>query len=255
MYAFLKKRYGQNFLIDQNILRKISNLIKSKDLNIYEIGPGDGKLTEKIIENNPRQLTIIEIDKDLIPILKTKFSKFSNLTILNKDILDTEINIDCDTLVSNLPYNISSQILVKICTQNQIPENCILMFQKEFAERLLESKLNSLNSLVNCFYDIKKEFYISKNCFRPIPKIDSAVLNFTKKKNFLIQKSEIMNFIEFKRKIFSHKRKTLKNILKNSKINFDDINLEKRAEELNLNYLIEIFRKVNDEIYLRNLSN
>ena len=142
MYAFLKKKYGQNFLIDQNILRKISNLIKSKDLNIFEIGPGDGKLTEKIIENNPRQLTIIEIDKDLIPILKTKFSKFSNLTILNKDILDTEINIDCDTLVSNLPYNISSQILVKICTQNQIPENCILMFQKEFAERLLESKLS-----------------------------------------------------------------------------------------------------------------
>ena len=94
------------------------------------------------------------------------------------------------------------------------PNNLILMFQKEFAERLIDKKLNSLNSLVNCFYEIKNSFNVSKNCFRPIPKIDSTVLSFKKKKKILLKKNEINNFIEFKRNLFSHKRKTLNKFIK-----------------------------------------
>ena len=87
------------------------------------------------------------------------------------------------------------------------------MFQKEFAERLIDKKLNSLNSLVNCFYEINNSFNVGKNCFRPIPKIDSTVLSF-KRKKYSFKKNEINDFIKFKRNLFSHKRKTLNNQLK-----------------------------------------
>ena len=88
------------------------------------------------------------------------------------------------------------------------------MFQKEFAQRLLDKKLNSINSLIKCFYNIKLNFNVSKNCFRPIPKVDSSVLTFKKLKKKIIKINEINKFIKFKRNLFSHKRKSLKNLLK-----------------------------------------
>ena len=126
------------------------------------------------------------------------------------DILKYNLEDNIDLIVSNLPYNISSQILVKICLLKKIPNRLILMFQKEFAQRLLDKKLNSLNTLVKCFYDVQKNFDINKKCFRPIPKIDSTVLLFSKKQTPLLNYDEINSFIDFKRKIFSFKRKLLK---------------------------------------------
>ena len=146
-------------------------------------------------------------------------------------------------IISNLPYNISSQILVKICLLDKIPQNLILMFQKEFAARLLENKLNSLNALIKCFYDFKLEFHISKNCYRPVPKVDSSVVSFVKKNKSLINKNEITKYIEFKRFLFSHKRKSLKNLLKNTKLS-DKFDLSKRVEDLSLVNLIKIFREI-----------
>ena len=244
MHAFLKKRYGQNFLIDQNILNKISNLINLKDLNILEIGPGDGKLTDKIILKKPSILTLIEIDKDLIEKLEKKYSNNKVINLINEDILNYEIKNSYELIISNLPYNISSQILVKISTMNKLPDNLILMFQKEFAQRLLDKKLNSINSLVKCFYSIKLSFNVSKNCFRPIPKVDSSVLTFKKLKKKLLKFEEIDNYINFKRNLFSHKRKSLKNLLKiyDLKCNID---LNLRVEDLKLDELIRIFRSIS----------
>lgn len=244
MHAFLKKRYGQNFLIDQNILNKISNLINLKDLNILEIGPGDGKLTDKIILKKPSILTLIEIDKDLIEKLEKKYSNNKVINLINEDILNYEIKNSYELIISNLPYNISSQILVKISTMNNLPDNLILMFQKEFAQRLLDKKLNSINSLVKCFYSIKLSFNVSKNCFRPIPKVDSSVLIFKKLKKKLLKFEEIDNYINFKRNLFSHKRKSLKNLLKiyDLKCNID---LNLRVEDLKLDELIRIFRSIS----------
>ena len=120
----------------------------------------------------------------------------------------------------------------------------ILMFQKEFASRLLDINLNSINALVNCFYDVKLRFNVSKNCFRPIPKVNSSILTFVKKEKFLLKEVEIDKYINFKRKLFSHKRKTLKNLLKNYNLKGDfDLNL--RAEKLTLPLLIDIFREIN----------
>ena len=98
---------------------------------------------------------------------------------------------------------------------------------------------------MGCFYDIKNNFNISKNCFRPIPKIDSTVLQFTRKKIFLLNNKELNHFIEFKRNLFSHKRKTLKKLLKNYTLDRSKFDLSKRVEDISLNQLIEIFREVN----------
>ena len=245
MYGTLKKKYGQNFLIDQNIIKKICNLLSSKNLKIIEVGPGDGRLTEQVLNYEPKELKIIEIDPDLIPILKLKFSKNQNIKIINENILNYQLTEKVDLILSNLPYNISSQILVKICNMEEIPTNLILMFQKEFAERLIDKKLNSLNSLVNCFFEINYSFNVGRNCFRPIPKIDSTVLSFKRKKEILLKKNEVNKFIEFKRNLFSHKRKTLNKLLKNYKFNKEKFDLSLRIENISLNDLLNIFREIN----------
>ena len=245
MYGILKKKYGQNFLIDKNILNKICSLIPSKKLNILEIGPGDGRLTEHILRFEPSNLTLIEIDTRLIPILNERFKENQRVNIINKNILNYSLIEKFDLIISNLPYNISSQVLVKICLMEHHPLNLILMFQKEFAERLLSKELNSLNSLLKCFYEIHSNFNVSKNCFRPIPKIDSTVLLFNRKKEKLLKRYELSNFMEFKRNLFSHKRKTLKNILKNYNFDKEKFDLSKRIEEISLKELLKIFREIN----------
>ena len=245
MYEILKKRYGQNFLIDKNILRKIYQLIPKENLNILEIGPGIGSLTEYIIKTKPKLFELVEIDQNFIPILKDKFSSYKNIKLTNIDILKYKINESIDLIISNLPYNISSQILVKICLSNKQPSNLILMFQKEFALRLIDKKLNSLNSLVQCFYDTKKVFDVSKNCFRPSPKVNSSVLFFRKIEKPLLLNSEIENFISFKQKVFSFKRKSLNKILKNYDLSSLDLDLTQRVESLSISNLLRIFRKIN----------
>ena len=245
MYETLKKKYGQNFLIDQNIIKKICNLLSYKNLKIIEIGPGDGRLTEQVLYYEPKELKIIEIDPDLIPILKLKFDKNQNIKIINENVLNYQLTEKVDLILSNLPYNISSQILVKICNMEEIPTNLILMFQKEFAERLIDKKLNSLNSLVNCFFEIDNSFSVGRNCFRPIPKIDSTVLSFKRKKEILLEKNEVQNFIKFKRNLFSHKRKILNKLLKDYKFNKEKYDLSLRIEQIKLKELLNIFREIN----------
>ena len=245
MYEILKKRYGQNFLIDKNILRKIYQLIPKENLNILEIGPGIGSLTEYIIKTKPKLFELVEIDQNFIPILKDKFSYYKNIKLTNIDILKYKINESINLIISNLPYNISSQILVKICLSNKQPSNLILMFQKEFALRLIDKKLNSLNSLVQCFYDTKKVFDVSKNCFRPSPKVNSSVLFFRKIEKPLLLNSEIENFISFKQKVFSFKRKSLNKILKNYDLSSLNLDLTQRVESLSIGNLLRIFRKIN----------
>ena len=190
-------------------------------------------------------MTLIEIDKELIPLLNQRFKENQKVNIINENILNFPLLDNLNLIISNLPYNISSQVLDKICRMEHLPLNLILMFQKEFAERLLNKKLNSLNSLVNCFYEINANFNVSKNCFRPIPKIDSTVLSFKKKREILLRKYEIHNFIEFKRNLFSHKRKTLKNILRNYNFDKEKFDLSKRVEDISLKQLLRIFREIN----------
>ena len=244
MYVKLKKKFGQNFLIDDNITDKIINLINYDDLNILEIGPGDGKLTSKIINKKPKKLDLIEIDTGLVENLIDKFKDHNFLNVINDDILKYDLKNNYDLVISNLPYNISSQVLIKLSLMRESPNEMILMFQKEFATKLLEDKLNSINSIINCFFKIQLKFHVSKNCYRPIPKVDSSVLKFEKLNKSLIKTNEIESFIKFKRYLFSYKRKSLRNLLKKYKF-IENINLSMRAESLKLKELIKIFREIN----------
>lgn len=243
MYVKLKRKLGQNFLVDKNIANKICALIKNLNYKILEIGPGDGRLTMKILEKKPKIFDIVEIDIDLIEILKNNFYQYKFINIYNEDILKFNFKKSYDLVISNLPYNLSSKILEKMILLDNVPKTMILMFQKEFADRLLNSKLNSINSLISCFFKIEFKFNVSRNCFRPIPKVESSVLKFERLKKTLLKKNEIENFIKFKRFIFSYKRKSLKKILKNYEIK-NNKKLDLRAEKLSLDEFIEIFEQI-----------
>ncbi len=250
MYVKLKKKFGQNFLIDKNILLKIVNIFNLKNKNILEIGPGIGHLTDHLIEQQLNKITLIEIDVDFIPVLKKKYSSNKKLTIINDDILKFDLKNfhKNDIVISNLPYNISSQILVKIIDYN-VFDRMILMFQKEFAERLISNNINNLNCLILSFYDIKKEFNISKNSFRPRPKIESSVLSFNKLKKPLVEICDIELFKKFKSMVFINKRKKLSTIFNKNKIIYIGlISLDLRAEQLKLIDFISLFKSLKSQL-------
>ena len=149
--SLAKKSLGQNFLTDRNIIKKIINLVNIKDKDVIEIGPGRGALTDEILKKKPKSLILIEKDYKLFESLRNKFSDNKNIKIFNADILkfnlERIINFKKSIIFGNLPYNISSQIFVKIIRfKKWLPnfDNLILMFQKEFGEKII-GKYKSIN--------------------------------------------------------------------------------------------------------------
>ena len=189
-----KKSLGQNFLIDNNIIDKITNIIDIENKTILEVGPGTGNLTLAILKKKPKKLLVIEKDNSLSILLNKKFNK--KLNIINDDVLNIDENtLDSEilTVFGNLPYNISTEILCKwilnIKDKKFWFDYLILMFQKEVADRIL-SKYNSknygrLSILANWKLNIKKICDIKPSSFSPKPKINSSLLFFEPKKNFL----------------------------------------------------------------------
>ena len=244
-----KKSLGQNFLIDQNIIKKIINIANiDSNKTILEIGPGSGNLTKKIIELGPKKVFAIEKDKKLSQLLKEKYKNYNNIEIINDDILKVIEKKELGNniiIFGNLPYNISTQILANLMLVNKWPpwyEKLILMFQKEVAERILAEKntkeFGRLSVLCSWRMDIKKHFDISKNCFLPKPKVNSTILSFNPKKNINFKLKDPKVLEKVTRILFSNRRKMInKNFLKmfkNDKLVADDlkINLKKRPEEL-----------------------
>jgi len=210
---FPKKRLGQNFLIDQNIINnivKIGNIKKSK--TILEIGPGYGNLTKKIASMEPKKILAVEKDNELIKHLKENLKNFNKIKIINDDILNfiKNKNLNQNVIVfGNLPYNISTQILASFILLEKWPpwyEMLIFMFQKEVADRIVAKKnsrnFGRLSILCNWRLDIKKHFHISRNCFYPKPKIISTVLSFTPKKKNKFYIKNPKNFETFTLALF-----------------------------------------------------
>ncbi len=216
--TFAKKSLGQNFLIDKNIIEKISSLIEIEDQNILEVGPGTGNLTNALIKKKPKKFYVIEKDDILANLLKKEFK--DKIIVINDDILKVnENNLSNEKLIvfGNLPYNISTEILCKwIINLNDKKiwfRNFILMFQKEVADRIL-SKYNSsnygrLSIIANWKLEIKKIIDIKPNSFSPKPKIDSSLLFFSPKKNFLKIRNP-KNLEKITRIFFSQRRKMIK---------------------------------------------
>ena len=243
-----KKSLGQNFLVDENILKKIVDISEIQDRSVLEIGPGTGNLTSFILKNNPKKLFVVEKDKDLVLGLRKKFKDF--LVIINEDILDIdEKKFSKEKLIvfGNLPYNISTEILCKWILNLDNDEfwfEClILMFQKEVADRII-AKVNTsnygrLSILAKWKLDIVRVCNIKPSCFFPKPKIESSLLLFKPKKNFFkIDNPKNIELVT--RSFFNHRRKMIKkpfNQLFNGKSYIQEklkLNLNLRPQNLSL---------------------
>ena len=239
--AKAKKSLGQNFLIDQNFIKKIVNLINIKDKEVLEVGPGTGNLTIEILRKNPKKLYLVEKDNELARLLNDRFG--NKITLFNDDILNfNELSLSRNqiTVFGNLPYNISTEILSKwiinlknqYCWFNQL----ILMFQKEVADRIIAnfntSAYGRLAILTNWRLKVKKICDIPPECFSPRPKIDSSVLYFEPKNDF-IQINDPKNLETISRVFFNHRRKMIKKPF-NHLFNGNQKILDKLKIDLNL---------------------
>ena len=254
---FAKKSLGQNFLIDKNIINKIINLVTIRNKDIIEIGPGRGALTEEIIKKKPKSLSLIEKDFFLAENLKKKYSNFNNIKVYNSDVLkfDIEKITTKNTIIfGNLPYNISSQILVKFLKFKKWPpkfNDLIFMFQKELGKKIIgvypSSDYGRIAILSNFRLNVLNKFYVSPNCFFPKPKVTSMVITFsTKKKNSFTIKN-ISNLEKVTNILFSNKRKminkNIKKILTENKIkDIQDLKLNLRPSEINP----EVYYKITE---------
>ena len=254
---FAKKSLGQNFLIDKNIINKIINLVTIRNKDIIEIGPGRGALTEEIIKKKPKSLSLIVKDFFLAENLKKKYSNFNNIKVYNSDVLkfDIEKITTKNTIIfGNLPYNISSQILVKFLKFKKWPpkfNDLIFMFQKELGKKIIgvypSSDYGRIAILSNFRLNVLNKFYVSPNCFFPKPKVTSMVLHFRAKKKNSFTIKNISNLEKVTNILFSNKRKminkNIKKILTENKINdIQDLKLNLRPSDINP----EVYYKITE---------
>jgi 16S rRNA (adenine1518-N6/adenine1519-N6)-dimethyltransferase len=246
-----KKRLGQNFLINKDIIKKIANIgIINKNTNIIEIGPGSGSLTEELLKRNPKQIFAIEFDKDLSNYLEKIKNNYQNFNYEISDALtfdEKKIFKKNSIIFGNLPYNISLKLLIKWIYADPWPpfyDQMILMFQKEVAERIVASSNNKkygrISILTDARLDVKFHFNISKKEFNPEPKVDSSVLSFTPKKNTNFKLKDLTILSDLTKIIFNTKRKmiskTLKKILNEKELKIIDFNNIKNLRPENLDF-------------------
>ena len=237
-----RKKWGQNFLIDPNIVKKIYRTIGPIDSdNILEIGPGEGVLT-KIILPEVNKMVSIEIDPVLVNKLNNS-NRLKKLKVVNKDILKTNIydlNIDNPVrVIGNIPYNITSQIIFWLIEQLDYWSDAFIMVQKEVAHRLIAKvgtkEYSRLTVVIGAYLDVDYCFTIPPTVFIPKPKVDSAFIRFTKKRNALIEDHKYIRFNKLVRAAFNQRRKMLRNSLGSWDISDqvkEKINFSRRPETL-----------------------
>jgi len=251
-----KKSLGQNFLIDRNILKIISEVTSIKDKIILEIGPGTGNLTSFILKKKPKKFIVIEKDNDLASNIAEIFK--DQLNIINDDVLNVDENSLASekiTVFGNLPYNISTEILSRwiINLKNDFWfDRLVLMFQKEVADRII-AKFNSsyygrLTILSNWKLNIEKICDIKPESFSPRPKIDSSLLVFSPKENFF-KINDPKNLEKITRVFFNHRRKMIKKPYNqlfngNQKV-LDKLKIDLSLRPQNLNF--ETYYKLTNE--------
>ena len=216
-----RKRFGQNFLHDTNIIQKIINVINPQSNDHFvEIGPGLGALTIQLIKYNTK-LDIIEIDRDLIEHLKKEFETETNFTIHEHDALKFDyasISTDNIRVIGNLPYNISTPLLFHLISYAKIIQDMTFMLQKEVVDRICSSPDNKqygrLSVMLQYQCEVEKLFTVKPGAFNPAPKVDSAIVKLIPRK---IIKNNARDFNQFSTIVldaFSQRRKTLRNTLK-----------------------------------------
>ena len=245
-----RKRWGQNFLADRNLLDKIVRTIDPKKSDsILEIGPGEGALTE-LIYPLVKEMVAIEIDPMLIEHLKNRES-LKGLNIVHGDVLLQDIESlpvkNLVRVIGNIPYNITSPIIFWLIEQLHFWDDAFIMMQKEVAERLsavVGTKAYGRFKVVTGVYlNMEYCFTIPPDVFIPKPKVDSAIIRFTKKENPLISDEKYMRFNKLVSAAFSQRRKMLRNTLKGWDIHPDlqeQINFNRRPETLTIEEFVTL---------------
>ena len=240
-----RKKWGQNFLRDNNTITKIiDSLEPNKNDTILEIGPGDGALTD-ILSKMAGYIHAVEIDPLLIKYLREK--QYPNVTIYKADILKWDISqlSEGAKIIGNLPYYISSPILFRLLEKNTW-ERMVLMFQKELAERIVSKEGNKsygrISVMCQVFCNVNIEFTVSRNVFQPKPDVDSSVLSFYPKDGNL---PDIISFSTLIKQAFSQRRKKLKNNLSEAHQAGDlDKWADMRPEEISPQEFVQIFNMI-----------
>ena len=245
-----RKKWGQNFLIDPNIVKKIYRTIDPIDSdNILEIGPGEGVLT-KIILPEVNKMVSVEIDPVLVNKLNNS-NRLRKLKVVNKDILKTNIyDLGINNpvrVIGNIPYNITSQIIFWLIEQLDYWSDAFIMVQKEVAHRLIAKvgtkEYSRLTVVVGAYLDVDYCFTIPPTVFIPKPKVDSAFIRFTKKRNALIEDHKYIRFNKLVRAAFNQRRKMLRNSLGSWDISDqvkEKINFSRRPETLTVKEFVSL---------------
>ncbi len=267
----IKKKYGQNFLTDQFILNKITDIPQiTNETLVVEIGPGIGSMTE-ILLNKAKKVLAYEIDKDLIPILNNNF-KNQNLILINDDILKRNIDEDIEAidnsfdkivLIANLPYYITTAIVMKILEESNLISELVIMMQYEVAMRFTSKPstkdYNSLSIVIQFKTKSKIAMKVPKSVFIPIPNVDSAVVHMKIKEKYDLEPDNLELFYKIVKKSFTQRRKTLVNNIAAAfnlpKSQIIDILVELghsetvRGEKLSVSEFVELSNIFNREIF------
>lgn len=252
-----KKKFGQNFLKRKVVVERIADVCSlTKDDLVIEVGPGGAILTQELAKRAGHVLAY-EIDEDLKVELTNKLSEFSNVDILFQDFLNSSLEYDISRFsysnlyfISNVPYYITTPIIMKIVNSNLNFKKICMMVQKEVGNRFCASpgsrEYGSISVFLSYFYDVKKEFLVSRKEFVPEPNVDSVVISFTKKDVVLNLKDRDL-FFKVVRDSFQFKRKNLRNNLKKYDLNIIhsvlqdyDYDLTVRAEQLSVEIFVAI---------------
>ncbi len=244
----VKRKLGQHFLFDKNILRKIVETMDlSKKDNVLEIGAGRGTLTDMLV-TNCKKVFAVEIDRWLVGFLKEKYANFKNVEIIDMDILRLEIeDYPVNIAVGNIPYYITTPIIFKLLEAKNIKRFGLLM-QKEVAERVVAKEGNKAYGILSLTVQVQAEpkikFFVKKQCFSPPPKVDSAFVTFEKKED---DKKLIERTIEIVNIAFSARRKTLFNNFKKYYGDFAEEIFSYTGLDKNIrpeNVALEIYKKI-----------
>ncbi len=240
-----RKRFGQNFLVDDQIVNRIIAIISpQKSDNIVEIGPGMGALTFPLLEYLDH-LSVIEIDRDLISLLK--LNKQDKLTIYEADALKFDYGQISNNLriVGNLPYNISSPLLFHLLSSKNQIIDMTFMLQKEVADRIIANHgsktYGRLSVMMQTFFQVESIYTVPKESFNPKPKIESSIIYLKTRAKPLTENTKLLEKIV--KVSFSQRRKTLKNCLKSILSQEQtEIDLSQRAEMLNIENFITLMK-------------
>ncbi|WP_342433799.1 16S rRNA (adenine(1518)-N(6)/adenine(1519)-N(6))-dimethyltransferase RsmA [Neobacillus sp. FSL H8-0543] len=271
-YGFsFKKSLGQNFLIDTNILQRIVDFAEiGEDTGTIEIGPGIGALTEQLARNS-KKVVAFEIDQRLLPILSDTLSPYENVKIIHKDVLEADVQAVIDQefagmddlmVVANLPYYVTTPIIMKLLEEQLPIRGIVVMLQKEVANRISASpgtkEYGSLSIAIQYYTHAETVMIVPKTVFVPQPNVDSAVIRLTRREKPAVLVKDENFFFQVTRSSFAQRRKTILNNLTSqlpdgkqkkeeilSALSAADIEPTRRGETLSL----EEFGRLSDELY------